>query len=285
MFTSTAIKASTNTRALASNTGALSSSTRALRILGEKNGFRWRSHEITRVEGLSDAVFAFAVTLLIVSLEVPKSFDELLNNLRGFFAFAACFAQLMLVWYHQYLYYRRYNLQDYRSTVLSMALLFVVLFYTYPLKFVFSSFLTPLAGGEQTVFKSIDEVRNLYLIYAGGVAAVFTVFTLMYAHAYAFRDTLGLSELERHDTLHTLREMIGYISVAIFSAVLALTLPDELIGFAGMAYAMTGVVLAVHGTWSGKTRGKIEQRSAAEIGEKSVAAGIPAIHAVASEVA
>jgi hypothetical protein len=36
------------------------------------DGFRWRGTEITRIEGLSDAVFAFAVTLPIVSLEVPK---------------------------------------------------------------------------------------------------------------------------------------------------------------------------------------------------------------------
>jgi hypothetical protein len=39
--------------------------------------FRWRGGEIARIEGLSDAVFAFAVTLLVVSLEVPKTFTEL----------------------------------------------------------------------------------------------------------------------------------------------------------------------------------------------------------------
>jgi hypothetical protein len=36
---------------------------------GDAHKFRWRSHEISRIEGLSDAVFAFAVTLLVVSLE------------------------------------------------------------------------------------------------------------------------------------------------------------------------------------------------------------------------
>lgn len=49
--------------------------------------FRWRSHEITRVEGFSAAVFGFAVTLLIVSLEVPKTSTELLSAMRGFGAF------------------------------------------------------------------------------------------------------------------------------------------------------------------------------------------------------
>ena len=37
---------------------------------GADQAFRWRGGEVSRLEGLSDAVFAFAVTLLVVSLEV-----------------------------------------------------------------------------------------------------------------------------------------------------------------------------------------------------------------------
>ena len=51
--------------------------------LGKDAAFRWRGHEISRVEGLSDAVFGFAVTLLVVSLEVPKTFNELAEIMRA----------------------------------------------------------------------------------------------------------------------------------------------------------------------------------------------------------
>jgi hypothetical protein len=50
--------------------------------------FRWRGGEITRLESFTDAVFAFAVTLPAVSLEVPRTFEELLVAMNGFFRFA-----------------------------------------------------------------------------------------------------------------------------------------------------------------------------------------------------
>ena len=52
--------------------------------VGDDLKFRWRSHEVSRTEGLSDAVFGFAITLLVVSLEVPKTYGELMQTMRGF---------------------------------------------------------------------------------------------------------------------------------------------------------------------------------------------------------
>ena len=47
-------------------------------IRGEAN-FRWRGGDVSRIEGLSDAVFALSLTLLVVSLEVPTNFNEMVR--------------------------------------------------------------------------------------------------------------------------------------------------------------------------------------------------------------
>src|SRR5215475_3212477 len=74
--------------------------------------FRWRGGEITRLESFCDVVFGFALTLLVVSLEVPHSYAELMTAMRGFVPFAICFAQLILVWRSHYQFSRRYGLED-----------------------------------------------------------------------------------------------------------------------------------------------------------------------------
>src|SRR5947209_15662682 len=61
-----------------------------------RHEFRWRSREISRLEGLSDAVFGFAITLLIVALEVPRTSGELLETMQGFISFALTFAFLYM---------------------------------------------------------------------------------------------------------------------------------------------------------------------------------------------
>jgi uncharacterized membrane protein len=184
--------------------------------VGDNKKFRWRSHEPSRIEGLSDAVFGFAVTLLVVSLEVPKTFAELMEVMRGFGAFAVCFALLIVVWYNQYKFFRRYALQDNYTIVLNAALLFVVLFYVYPLKFVFTFLIGIFTrqglevrlpnGTTTTMIQAQGQVTTLMMIFSLGYVAVFGLFVLMYAHAHKNRKKLKLNELEVFDTVTDIRE-------------------------------------------------------------------------------
>jgi uncharacterized membrane protein len=128
------------------------------RRIGGEEGFSWRGEDVLRIEGLADAVFGFALTLLVVSLEVPNSFDELLATMRGFFAFAISGWLLYAVWCDHYMFFRRYGLQDNVTMHLSAVLLFVVLFYVYPLKFLFTALMDELLGFSTQVGSSTGAV-------------------------------------------------------------------------------------------------------------------------------
>jgi len=237
------------------------------RSKGENRKFRWRSHEPSRIEGLSDAVFGFAVTLLVVSLEVPKTFAELTETMRGFGAFAISFALLLMVWYTQYKFFRRYALQDNFTVVINAALLFVVLFYVYPLKFVFTFLVNMFSGhkGEvhlpngSTIFmvENPAQVAQLMMIFRAGYLAVFGIFVLLYWHAYRKRDQLDLNELEAFDTRKDIRESALHVAIAAISVMLGLRGYASL---AGMVYMTIPVVMMTHGMMSGRKRRRMEER-------------------------
>jgi uncharacterized membrane protein len=204
----------------------------------DSHGFRIRGHEIQRIETFSDAVFAFAVTLLIVSLEVPKSFDELLMLMRGFLAFAICFSLLMSIWYEQHVFFRRYALDDVWTVVLNCVLIFVVLFYVYPLKFLFSLWFGDMIYGPAGNKFSIreEQMPQLFVVYGLGFLVIYSVFFLLYAHALRRRGHLQLSPLEVYDTRTQLYAQLMMAMIGVGAVVLALVLPLNDQEWSGMWY-------------------------------------------------
>ncbi|MDB4881422.1 MAG: putative integral rane protein, partial [Gemmatimonadetes bacterium] len=114
----------------------------------KEHAFRWRGDGVSRIEGLSDTVFGFAITLVAVSLEVPRTADALLHNALGFVPFVASFLVLFFVWRTQFEFFRRYGLEDETTIWLTGMLLVFVLFLIYPLKFLFTVFGDAIMAGD-----------------------------------------------------------------------------------------------------------------------------------------
>ncbi len=231
--------------------------------IASEEHFRWRGHEVTRIESFSDAVFAFAMTLIVVSLEVPKTFDELKETMLGFLAFGTCFMTLMWIWYSHYKFFRRYGLTDTFTIVFTAILLFVVLFYVFPLKFVFSFVINGLffPGSAHIPFVRGVDSGAMMLIYGTGFFLVFMLFGILHGHAYRLRDQLELNPVEIFITRSALQSCVLLMGVAAVSMLLALSSDPFIGGFlSGMTYGMIGPVLAIHGWRRGKKFEKLKKQ-------------------------
>src|SRR5689334_12483977 len=227
--------------------------------------FRWRGTDVSRVEGFTDAVFAFAVTLLVVALEVPHSFDGLMDVVRGFPAFAICFVLLMQFWNAHYKYHRRYGLDDAFSRIMTQAILVLVLFFVYPLKFLFTSLtvqLFDLRMEDAPHLQALGEIQMVYLIYGAGFAGTRALYAALFVHAWRKRAELGLDEVETLHTRASIIEMLVYVFVCLLSILLAFTTSSD--SLPGYIYFLLSPLLAANGWYHGrKVRTLMEARTAA----------------------
>jgi uncharacterized membrane protein len=220
--------------------------------------FRWRGREVSRVEGFADAVFAFAVTLLIVALEVPHTFEGLMEAMRSFPAFVVCFAFLMLFWNCHYRFFRRYGLEDRLTRFLTMAILLLVLFSVYPLKFLFGAILS--FGAEHAPHIETSAQLNLvYRIYGLGFACIWSLYALLEVHGMKLRDALRLTPVE---LLVSRESLVGYlINVGVCLLSVGMSFFNVSNSAPGFTYMLLGPLLTWNGAWHGaQIRRRAEER-------------------------
>jgi len=225
-------------------------SPRTLHPLKGEREFHWRGGSPTRVEALTDMVFAFALTLLVVSSAPPSSFEDLRSLLWGFPGFAAAFAILLLLWHSHYIFFRRYALEDGWTTTLNAALLFLLLFFVYPLKYLatmLSAFIASLAAGAPEAPLSMEEARSALMMMSGGYAMVFVMFAALYAHAGSKADRLELTPRERQLTRFGLWQQLVHVGVGASVVLAAAMLPIFWAPFAGFLYFFIGPLMVIGG--------------------------------------
>jgi hypothetical protein len=230
---------------------------------GEEQHFRWRGTEVGRLEGFSDAVFGFALTLLVVSLEVPRRFDDLLLLVWDLPAFAICFLILFVLWDSHYKFCRRYGLADASTRFFTAVLLFLVLFYVYPLKFLWkflSGQVLLLSGwlpeAHAGVFRErlsemvrVEDGPRMMMLYGAGYCAVMLTFAMLYRHAGRRAVTLELDVVEAYLTRWSARNHLLHALVALVSiGVAALGHPAS----AGWCYFLLFPVSFIYGLRMGR---------------------------------
>ena len=222
-----------------------------------------RKHRISRLEEFSDAVFGFALTLLVITANVPRSYPELIQLLEGIPAFACCFALLVWIWYEHDAFYERYPLEDGRTIVLNSALLFTVLLYIYPLKFMFDSFMYEvfrLQTNSDLKRMSLDELARASVLYGLGFFILMALFTLMYLHAHRRRQELELTELQAFDARLLAGNHAVSAGVGLFAMLFALVAPRELAFLSPSSFALMGPGHWLYGAWSDKQRKALAER-------------------------
>ena len=216
-------------------------------LRGERH-FQWRSPEVSRVENLSDIVFALVLTLAAAQ-SVPNSFSDLTNLWRDGLAMAACFALILSIWHTHHVFFRRYGLQDGWTVFLNAVLLLLVLVFIYPLRFMADFVLTYFTGGFETQAEivavlTVGQVKQLYLIFGAFYIGVQAVFALLFAHALRRADAIELTTAERAWTRYEIEVAAGITLVALLVIACAYLLPPGLGAMAGFLYALIGAVTA-----------------------------------------
>ena len=208
--------------------------------LAVENDFRLRGLEVTRLDTFIDAAFAFVLTLLVISFdEMPSNFAEMLAAAKRIPAFAASFAVLMVFWLEHRRWSRRYGLENSSSIPLSLALIFVVLVYVYPLRMLFEGMFYQLSGGYLPTSFSVetyDELRMIFVFYSAGFFAMSLLISQLYRTAMRSSTLLALNQVELRGTRLQVHGWAVAGGFGLVSILLALVLPDAWVTAAGYMY-------------------------------------------------
>lgn len=245
--------------------------------IGMTNEFRYRGTESGRLENFSDAVFALAITLLLISTSPPSTFQQITRFTFDLIPFVMCITLIVLIWHEHFVFYHRYGLRNNRVIFLNTLFLVIVLFYVYPLKFLtkLSLFVIAIPFEIEWLIKDLQgmlrggNMSDLMIIYGVGAASVFFVLVLMYRYALSKAVELELNELEIFDTKTSIRTNFLLGVLPLFSVLIVLVFYKNPLSsmYSGFAYFLYGPIMGWHGKRVDKARKEILSKQQAQQSE------------------
>ncbi|MBL4572667.1 MAG: DUF1211 domain-containing protein [Gammaproteobacteria bacterium] len=175
-------------------------STEFLDSCRREDGRILRGENMTRIETFVDAAFAFAFTMLVISIdEIPETVPELLNLSQDIPAFLISATIIGSIWVAHTVWSRTFGLQDRVTLYLSLGLVMLVLIFVYPIKLMVQLSIAFLSGGllqQNLQIMEITEVINLMIYFGLGLMALCFILIALYQNSLRQREQLVLSEYE-----------------------------------------------------------------------------------------
>lgn len=137
-----------------------------------------------RLDNFVDGTFAFSVTLLVIA-EGGGNFGyrDLLDALWRLPGFAGGFVLIAMFWYAHVGWRRAGGRNDAVTTLISLALVFMVLIYVHPMRVMLTTLVDFLQGRRSPM--SLREVASLFTLYGGGFAVMSGLITGLYVRSIA----------------------------------------------------------------------------------------------------
>ena len=131
-------------------------------------------------------------------------------------------------------------MQDPYTVFLNGALLFVVMFYVYPLKFMLESGFAHFApkASQGVAPMTLAQLSHASAIYGLGFVALFVMFGLLYLHAYRKRHDLGLTPLEVFNVRSFAGQQIVSAAVGMIVVLIAVAAPRRYAFISPMAFIL-----------------------------------------------
>jgi len=229
-----------------------------------KDGFKARGSNGSRFETLTDIIFGFSITLLVISSEVPKTYVELRASMYSFIGFIFCAILLFSIWNDHKTFFLRYGLEDKKTNLLNFTLVFVILYYIYPMKYLFSYLgtvfyvkikqaLGDTSEGLQLAFSKLVEAdlekgqwSDIMLRFSLGLFAIYLIFLLLYINANHKRHVIGLNQLEIYKTQTSIQEFLILLGITSLAILLTLIFEHDGFLYSSLTYLLIPVCLKIH---------------------------------------
>ena len=200
-----------------------------------------------RLDAFTDAAFAFAVSLLVIGgAGAPSDFNQLVRAVGDIPAFAFGFAVVVLFWFGHVRWRRLRGEGDWRSLVLTLLLVFLVLIYIQPLR-AMAAATALFATGQSHAFGG--NLAGLFAVYGTGFVA------MSLTSAGLFADALRNSKLDFAGRANAKGEMGIWLILAGTGLVSVLLSQTRFGIFAAFAYStlpLTIGLFAAHFDWTGE---------------------------------